>query len=197
VVSAALMSRSYPHAREAITHRRSVDDRRDPIVCVVASLNETARLIVDFLGRIGLPVRCEQIESATVLPGVSVDQGVLVVDADKLQWPGDLLHEAGHLAVLGSADRAAVTVDFGSDAGYEMAAIAWSWAALRALGLDPGVVFHQHGYRGGSSAVVENFAAGRYVGVPILEWRGLTAQGERAAHLGVEPYPAMLRWLAD
>lgn len=77
-----------------------------------------------------------------------------------------------------------------------MAAIAWSWAAVIELGLEPGIVFHEHGYRGGSVALVENFSAGRYIGVPVLEWLGLTAGDERAGRLGVEPFPAMMRWLA-
>jgi hypothetical protein len=166
-------------------------------VCVVPPIDATTRLIVDFLERIGLHVRREGIANSTVLPGITVDHGVLVLDPDKLSYPGDLLHEAGHLAVLDSVDRSAAAVDFGSDGGYEMAAIAWSWAALCALGLEPEVVFHEDGYHGGSGALVENLTAGRDFGVPLLEWRGLTAQGERAAELGVDPYPAMLRWVAD
>jgi hypothetical protein len=163
----------------------------------VAPIDATTRAIIDFLESIGLEVRCEQLETSTVLPGITVDRGVLVLDPDKLSSPGDLLHEAGHLAVLGSAERTAVMTDLGSDGGYEMAAIAWSWAAMSTLDLDPQVVFHTHGYRGGSGALIENFTAGRFVGVPLLEWRGLTVQGERAAQMGVEPFPSMLRWLAD
>jgi hypothetical protein len=157
----------------------------------------TTALIAGFLAQVGLRVRFETIDRPTVLPGVAVDRGVLVVDHGKLLSPGDVLHEAGHLALLGPVDRAAAVTDFGSDGGYEMGAIAWSWAALCELGLEPAVVFHSRGYRGGASALIENFSAGRFVGVPLLEWRGLTAQGEHAAELGVDPYPAMLRWLAD
>lgn len=50
-------------------------------------------------------------------------------------------------------------------------------------------------YRGGSASANENFGAGRYVGVPVLQWLGMTAGQERAAELGVQPYPTMLRWL--
>jgi hypothetical protein len=78
-----------------------------------------------------------------------------------------------------------------------MAAIAWSWAATIHLELAPNVVFHEAGYRGGAANLIENFSAGRTVGVPLLEWAGLTATGKRAAELGVNPYPAMLRWLRD
>ena len=54
-----------------------------------------------------------------------------------------------------------------------MAAIAWSWAALVHLRLDPAVVFHQEGYRGGSQSLIENFSMGRFVGVPMLRWMGM------------------------
>ncbi|MFZ0040512.1 MAG: hypothetical protein WAK93_04335 [Solirubrobacteraceae bacterium] len=151
--------------------------------------------IISFLEQIGLQVHRGPLTTTTILPGVTVDCGALVVDLDKLLWPGDLLHEAGHLAALSPEQRAAASVNFGDDGGYEMAAIAWSWAALCELGLDPSAIFHAAGYRGGAGALIENFSAGNYIGVPMLEWLGMTAQGTRAAELGVEPYPAMIRWV--
>jgi hypothetical protein len=153
--------------------------------------------ITSFLTGIGLPVRHATSIDSSVLPGLGIDRGVLVVAPDQLEHPGDLLHEAGHLAVLPAAGRSASTTDVGSDGGYEMAAIAWSWAALRHLNLDPAVVFHEGGYQGGGQALIENFEAGRYFGVPMLQWLGLTADSTRAAELGVDPYPAMIRWLAE
>lgn len=144
--------------------------------------------ILEFLATIGLDVRLEQIEGSTVLPGMTVDQGVLVVDETLLAHVGDLLHEAGHLAVVPAADRGALTVDMGTDGGNEMAALAWSYAAARHLGLAPEVVFHDDGYRGDARSLVENFEQGRYVGVPILIWRGMTT---------TETFPSMARWLAS
>jgi hypothetical protein len=141
--------------------------------------------IVGFLREIGLVVRVAEIEGPTVLPGIKVVEGGLVVDPARLKYPGDLLHEAGHLAVMPAARRAQANDDTGSDGGEEMAAIAWSYAAAVRLELDARVVFHEAGYRGGSDSMVENFAAGRYIGVPILVWLGMT-----------ERYPEMLRWLA-
>jgi hypothetical protein len=143
--------------------------------------------IVEFLTTIGLEVRLERIEGSTVLPGMTVDRGVLVVDETLLAQVGDLLHEAGHLAVVPAADRGAMTVDMGMDGGMEMAALAWSYAAARHLGLAPEVVFHDDGYRGDARSLIENFDQGRYVGVPILVWRGMTT---------TEAFPAMARWLA-
>jgi hypothetical protein len=39
-----------------------------------------------------------------------------------------------------------------STPGEEMAAIAWSYAACVHLGLEPTVVFHSDGYKGGSES---------------------------------------------
>jgi hypothetical protein len=153
--------------------------------------------IARFLGEIGLALRWEEITQATRLPGVAIDRGALVVDPSRLRQPGDLLHEAGHLALHPPESRAVISGDAGPDGGYEMAAIAWSYAALRHLQLDPAVVFHDEGYRGGSANLVTNFESGRYVGVPLLQWLGLTAQGPKAAELGVDPYPHMIRWLVE
>jgi hypothetical protein len=143
--------------------------RRDPIV---------AR-IVEFLSGIGLQVTLGANSQQTFLPGIDIQNGVLMIDESKLLYPGDLLHEAGHLALLPSAKRAQVNSDAGSDGGIEMAAIAWSHAAALHLGLPPEIVFHKDGYRGGSDAIIENFAAGRYIGVPILEWAGLSISEKR------------------
>ena len=152
-------------------------------------------LIVGFLAQIALPVRWDVVKGPTPLPGIAIDRGTLVVDQARLQYPGDLLHEAGHLAVMPARERARVVRDAGGDPAGEMAAIAWSYAAVCHLGLDPAVVFHEGGYRGGSQSLIENFSAGRYIGVPVLQWLGLSADDQRAGELGIEPYPAMRRWL--
>jgi hypothetical protein len=131
------------------------------------------------------------------LPGIAVAKGVLLVDESTLKHPGDLLHEAGHLAVLPPERRKRAGADVGIDPAEEMAAIAWSYAALVHLELDPAIVFHAEGYRGGSEALVENFTQGRYIGVPILQWLGMTFDAKAARDRGVSHYPHMVRWLAE
>jgi hypothetical protein len=157
-------------------------------------MSDPLAAILGFLSEIGQPVRPAEVPAPSVLPGIAIDHGTLLVDRTRLLAAGDLLHEAGHLAVLDPADRERVDLDAGDDGGLEMAAIAWSWAALSRLGLPPEVVFHAEGYQGGSASLIENFSSGRWFGVPILEWLGLTATGARAAELGVAPFPAMIRW---
>ncbi len=131
------------------------------------------------------------------MPGIWIERGELVIDEARLLYPGDLLHEAGHLAVLRPAARAAASGSVSESGGEEMAAIGWSYAAALHLELDPEVVFHADGYRSESAALLENFHEGRYLGVPLLQWMGLTADPKRAQTLGVAPYPHMLRWLRE
>jgi len=150
-------------------------------------LNPLTKQITGFLNEIGLPVRSGAVPLETFLPGIHVENGVLVVEESRLLYPGDLLHEAGHLAVSPSALRGSLSGSTGDDPGGEMAAIAWSYAAALHLKVDLTVVFHPAGYRGGSQAIITNFSQRRYVGVPLLVWMNLTD----------ERYPAMMRWLRD
>ena len=150
-------------------------------------LDPVTNQIAGFLNEIGLLVCLGGVPSQTFLPGIHIARGVMVVDEAKLTYPGDLLHEAGHLAVTPAAQRNSLDGDSGENGGEEMAAIAWSYAAAVHLGLPPDVVFHDAGYRGGSRSLIENFGAGRYIGVPFLKWIGLTS----------DAYPEMTRWLRD
>jgi|SRR5579883_729547 len=140
--------------------------------------------IAGFFAEIGLPFQFAELTGPTFLPGVAIQRGILTIDREKLLYPGDLLHEGGHLALLTPAERAAADGDIGPDGGMETGAIAWSYAAALHLGIPIEVVFHDDGYKGGAASIRENFAAGHYFGVPILQWMELTSA-----------YPAMHRWL--
>lgn len=153
--------------------------------------------ILQFLEGIGLPVRTAAIEQATFLPGIRIESGSLIIDPGRLLYPGDILHEAGHLALMEPERRAGTSDDAGTDGGEEMGAIAWSYAAALHIRLDVRVLFHGEGYRGDADSIVENFANGRYLGVPMLEWTGLALDQRRARELGLPPYPHMLRWLRE
>ncbi len=127
--------------------------------------------------------------SSTFLPGIAVSHGVLIVDRNRLLYPGDLLHEAGHLAVLNTEERKLAGPDLGGNGGYEMAAIAWSYAACVHLDLPLDILFHPDGYKGDAAWLAQTFANGSYIGLPILEWKGMTTSD------GDNPYPAMDQWL--
>ena len=154
----------------------------------------TAR-IVGFVRGIGLSVVRAELDDTAFLPGLALEAGHLVIDEGRLLYPGDILHEAGHLAVMPGDKRVQSNGRLGTDGGQEMGAIAWSYAAALHLGLDPAVLFHADGYRDGAGALLENFAEGRFVGVPYLQWLGLTLEPARAVQQGVPPYPHMLGWL--
>lgn len=159
---------------------------RDPLVAQIAA----------FLHSIGLDVRAGTVAEGTALPGIDVDHGTLIVDEARLLHPGDLLHEAGHLAVAPPATRAALVHDVGKDGGDEMMAIAWSYAAALHLKIDPAIVFHADGYRGGGDSILEAMR-NEGIGVPMLQWLGMTFDKKRAPGAGVAPFPHMVRWLRE
>jgi hypothetical protein len=133
------------------------------------------------------------------LPGMRLERGALLVDASQLTYPGDLLHEAGHVAMTPAELRASLSGTMGVPgldiAELEVAAVAWSYAAALELGIDPAEVFHAGGYRGRSPGLLATFRAGVYPGAHLLAAAGMTATGARAEALGAPPYPHMLRWL--
>lgn len=153
--------------------------------------------IVGFLTGIGLRVAMRPLNDPTFLPGITIDRGTLVYDEQLLAHPGDLLHEAGHLAVLPRAEREALGPDAGHDGGLEMGAIAWSFAALRHLDLPTELLFHDAGYKGDGGHLRQAFEAGQYIGIPILEWRGLTDWQRPQSGPSAHRYPVMKRWLSD
>ena len=149
--------------------------------------------LATFVRGIGIEVRAATLPADTFLPGLDIRDGALLVDQARLAHPGDILHEAGHLAVTDPLERNAPQLT--PTAGDELTAIAWSYAALRHLDLDPAIVFHADGYKGGSDSIIENFTAGRYFGVPLLQLYGMSCEPLQAAEKGVAPFPSMLRWL--
>lgn len=153
-----------------------------------------------FLDQIGIPTRLEPIEHETFLPGLHISGGTIIIDRKKLRYPGDILHEAGHLSVVVAAKRAVLDQDLIKDSAdrdaEEMMAIAWSYAACLHIGIDPLEVFHKDGYNGGGQQIVDNFNAGRYIGTPMLQWCKMTVEPSKAGP-GVEPYPKMLSWLRE
>ena len=80
------------------------------------------------------------------------------------------MHEAGHIAVMPSAKRHLLNDNVNESANQgpaeEMAAIAWSWAALQHLKLPPQFLFHPAGYKGGSDSYIEAFTTGGGLATP-------------------------------
>lgn len=154
--------------------------------------------MIDFVRAVGLDLKEEELIEPTILPGLTLSRGGLLVDRQRLRFPGDLLHEAGHLAVKLPADRAATDHTAGDDPAEEMMAMAWAWAAGKHLEIPPEVVFHEAGYhKGNASPLIEQFQVGRWFGVPMLQAYGLTAEPHQAEKMGRPAYPQMTRWLRE
>lgn len=162
---------------------------------------ELVAKITDFLNGIGIPVTFRTIEEETVLPGIFIENEGLVVDREKLLYPGDLLHEAGHIAVAPPSYRKKLNkhIDPQEDMKYagELMALPWSYAAAMHLGIDPSVVFHPHGYHGQSQQLIHTFQYGPQIGLPGLQWAEMTADVRNAPQLGVPPFPHMIRWVRE
>ena len=159
--------------------------------------NPLTEQIATFLRTIGLEIEPRSLDEASFLPGLALENGRILVDEARMLYPGDILHEAGHLAVTPAADRHRCGGNLAVGGGEEMGAICWSYAAALHLGIDPAIVFHPHGYRSGSDSLLENFREGRYLGVPLLQWMGLTYEPRQASERGCAPYPHMTRWLRE
>ena len=175
-----------PDCEVVPVHGRALDSR--------LMLEPNAILIIDWLREIGLSVREATIDGESFLPGVTLEPGGLIVDPERLIYPGDLLHEAGHLATMLPAERACTGSNAGSDMGQEIAAQTWSYAAAVHLGLGPEVVFHSDGDKGATKTLMQAYGDSK-LGVPLLQWMGLTLDRVRAAVAEVPAYPHMVRWL--
>ena len=151
--------------------------------------------ILAFVREIGLDVSIGPVPSNSFLPGIQVVRNGLRVDVDMdtLKYPGDLLHEAGHLAVM-TPEQRNEEFPHSSEPAEEMAALAWSYAAALHIGIAPEIVFHEHGYRGQAGELLQGYREGKLLGQPILSWIGLTTP-----ELPGSPsiYPKMLRWVRE
>jgi len=141
--------------------------------------------MLDFLGDIGLSHSAATL-SGTRLPGLRIANGELRIDSDKLTWPGDILYMAGLIAVMPPSRRTGLSCDEKPDAGHELPAMAWAYAASVHLGIDPTVVFHEGGYQGAGGEMACRFQGPRAIGVPMLVWLGLCDAGG---------FPTMNSWI--
>ena len=155
--------------------------------------------IVTFLNGIGISATPGAVPSSSFLPGVRISNGALVYDPAQLRWPGDLLHEAGHIAIAPASLRPTLNdgVELPTDIPHasEVEATAWAFAALHHLRLDPSVLFHSGGYGGASPGLIDTFMLGVYPGSFGLSQAGMTSVGPEAQRRGLPVYPALSHWL--
>ena len=163
-------------------------------------MNNLLNKILPFLKQIGLQYHLEPLNENTFLPGLRLRKGELVIDADKLLYPGDVLHEAGHLACVPDQVRRGMSGDLEDidvHRSGEMMAIAWSYAAAVFLQINPEIVFHEKGYKGGGKDILHNFENGYYIGLPMLQWSGMCYDQTTAEKMGLPCFPHMIRWVCE
>ncbi|MDH7448028.1 hypothetical protein [Aquimarina sp. 2201CG14-23] len=150
--------------------------------------------IFSFLELLPIPTQFSKINTETFLPGIKIDKGVLLVDPDKLVHPGDILHEAGHIAVSRPEERMHlqnnVIENNESKSGEELVAMLWSYAAIMDMGLSPEIVFHKEGYKGESEWILDQYRSQNFIGLPLLQWMGLTYTDTETLQ-----FPKMKKWL--
>lgn len=149
-----------------------------------------------FIRQKGIAVAEGVIEENTFFPGIKIMKGSLVIDRKKLQYPGDLLHEAGHIAVAPPEERSKlsdnVTVNRPGTEGEEMSVMLWTWAASIQLHIPAEIIFHPAGYKGDSQWIIEQYSSGNYVGLPLLIWMGMTRHAEEPGG-----FPEMIKWVRE
>ena len=155
--------------------------------------------IITFLTSIGIKIVEKDIPEITFLPGLHLGPNTIYLDLAKLKYPGDLLHEAGHIAVTAPSQRNIIgTEKIDKDwptQGDEIAAILWSYAALSHLSLPPEFVFHENGYKGTSGWFIDNFTSGNYIGLPLLQWFKMAYSNNEISCHNKPLFPAMQNWL--
>jgi hypothetical protein len=154
---------------------------------------------VEFLNNIGIETTYRRISNKSFLPGLLINNGTIIIDKEMLEHPGDILHEAGHIAVVPANDRPRLSernIPTRKDREVEeIMAIAWSYAACIHLDIDPFFVFHEQGYRGGRDYITDSCRLKSYIGLAMLERIGLTVNEKNARRLNVPSFPHMTKWL--
>lgn len=146
-----------------------------------------------FLESIGIGVIPASSLLPANFPGLDIQHGRVLVDESRIVHVGDILHEAGHIAMTDPGSRMALRVT--PTGGEELSAMAWSYAAAVHLDLGAEVVFYPESYQNFGDGLVENFTSGNYIGLPLMQKFGMTIEPRNAAASGLAPYPHMLRWL--
>lgn len=144
---------------------------------------------IDFLNNVvGIETSFRKIGHNSFLPGLLIYKGTIIIDKDALAHPGDILHEAGHIAIVPAIDRQHLSekdiIKRKNREGEEIMAIAWSYAACIHLSIDPFFVFHEAGYRGGRDFITDSCRDKNYIGLAMLKQIGMTVN-----------YPQMIKWL--
>ncbi len=174
---------------------------------------------VAFLCSIGLTVRIEP-GATGFLKGIRIEKGVLLIDPKAKV--SEVLHEAGHIALLPPEFRAKVcdNVDDAVKAMFEACramldanpdselaralvqsgeseATAWAWAAGKAIGLPDKLIIADADYNGDGRMERVRLATNAHFGINGLQHGAWCAVRDNvvARARGLPVYPKLARWL--
>ncbi len=185
--------------------------------------------VQSFVNRIGIPClpfnrQHNPKRFRTFLNGICIYEGKVLFDASALDFEvGDILHEAGHLAVIPAQFRRYATYDVETSCkehfdayiaahpngfGYpedatcraimqagEQEAIAWSFAAALAAKVQPEAIFHGSSYGEDTKGLIDSLRMGFHVGIHGLHAAGMTV----LPHISriKNAFPQMVKWVQD
>lgn len=163
--------------------------------------NEMAKKMIDFVRSIGIEVKHGSVPDNPLIPGIRVQHGVMLIDENNLTYPGDILYQAGRIAILPATERDAYHGEDHKDNNWEaaqaMAAMCWAWAALTHLQIAPEVVFHNGGYKGQSTQIIQGYQSGAFMGLPIMQMYEMAYEPHQATARGLQAFPFMYKWTND
>lgn len=149
------------------------------------------KAILDFLKEIGIPTKSQTLGD-TFLSGLEINKGTLVYDPEKLLFPGDLLHETGHIALMTEEERNTIVGNVkdyrSSGQDNKLAVMLWSYAALKRLNVKPQVVLHTDGYKGDAQMLIDSYESGDFKGLHLVAWMGLCE---------TSGFPEMKKWIKE
>ena len=143
----------------------------------------------------------EELDDTCFLPGLKIQENSIRIDKNRLKYPGDILHEAGHLAVTDKDLRPLIGTPK-MDPNWpnlsdEIVSILWSYAAICHLDIKPEVVFHPDGYKNDSAWLISQLESGIYTGLPLLDWMGFFREGTDEEESNTHTFPKMAKWLRN
>ncbi|OYQ33540.1 hypothetical protein CHU95_14220 [Niveispirillum lacus] len=174
---------------------------------------EALEPIVTFLRDIGIGVEFGPGAQNGFLPGVNIHAGVIHVDPETLVGSGDLLHEAGHIAIMPRRFHAQLGSDLEADTHRviaqevgegipsdpilaaplqqgELMAQAWSYAAALHIGVPPACVFFPGSYKHheyeGQHPMERWIESGSHFGLRALATVGMTGYAGLFALMGAD-----------
>ena len=149
-----------------------------------------------FVRSVGIDVeRGDAGPSRRCFPGLDIRYGAVLIDESRLIQPGR--HPARGRPYRGARIRRSAWRSGSRRRAERSLRRSHGLTRRRCIsGSTPTLVFYPgSSFQGEAPTLIENFAEGRYIGVPLLQRYGMSVEPRPAAERGVEPFPHMLRWV--